>query len=153
MQMLGPIATILVSLCVAYIAWQQWQVARNKLRLDLFERRYKIYEATRKFLGAIVQKAFFTEIQLHEYNVGTSDAEFLFGIEIVACLNKIYERAISLQTHQKVGETLPVGEERSLHGRAQEEHVLCFGNQLTTLSKTFAPYLDFSQIQVEFLVR
>jgi hypothetical protein len=41
------IATLFLSVAVAVIAWQQWRVADNKLRLDLFERRYKVYDALR----------------------------------------------------------------------------------------------------------
>ena len=65
------------------IAWQQWRVADNKLRLDLFDRRYKVYDATRKFLAVIIREATFTDSQLFEFYGGTSDAEFLFGADIV----------------------------------------------------------------------
>jgi hypothetical protein len=41
------IATLFLSVAVAVIAWQQWRVADNKLRLDLFDRRYKVYDALR----------------------------------------------------------------------------------------------------------
>lgn len=34
---LAPAATLIVGLSVAFIAWHQWRVARNKLRMDLFE--------------------------------------------------------------------------------------------------------------------
>ena len=60
------------------IAWQQWRVADNKLRLDLFDRRYKVYDATRKFLAVIFREASFTDSQLFEFYAGTSDAEFHF---------------------------------------------------------------------------
>jgi hypothetical protein len=63
MQLLSPIVTLLVSCALAFIAWQQWQVARNKLRLDLFDRRYRVYDATRKFLTWIVSHSTFTELQ------------------------------------------------------------------------------------------
>jgi hypothetical protein len=41
------IATLFLSVAVAVIAWQQWRVPDNKLRLDLFDRRYKVYDALR----------------------------------------------------------------------------------------------------------
>ncbi|EVT73917.1 hypothetical protein X548_06715 [Stenotrophomonas maltophilia 5BA-I-2] len=28
---------------VAYVAWQQWRTARNKLKADLFDRRFKLF--------------------------------------------------------------------------------------------------------------
>ena len=61
---LAPAATLIVGLSVAFIAWQQWQLARNKLRLDLFDRRYKVFEATRRFLAVILRDARFEDSQL-----------------------------------------------------------------------------------------
>ena len=31
---------------VAYVAWQQWQINQNRLKMELFDRRYEIYEST-----------------------------------------------------------------------------------------------------------
>ena len=36
-SMLGQIAASIIGVAVVIIAWQQWQVCRNKLRLDLFD--------------------------------------------------------------------------------------------------------------------
>jgi hypothetical protein len=41
------IATLFLSVAVAVITWQHWRVADNKLRLDLFDWRYKVYDALR----------------------------------------------------------------------------------------------------------
>lgn len=55
---------LFLSFAVAIIAALQWRVADNKLRLDLFDRRYKVYDATRKFLGAICREGKFTDSEL-----------------------------------------------------------------------------------------
>jgi hypothetical protein len=49
------IAALLISITVPIITWLQWQVADNKLRLDLFDRRYKVYDATQKFVAVIIR--------------------------------------------------------------------------------------------------
>jgi hypothetical protein len=77
-----------------FIAWQQRQIARNKLRLDLFDRRYRVYDATRKFLSVILRDATFTDSQLFEFYGGTSDTEFLFGSDVVDYLANRYESAL-----------------------------------------------------------
>jgi len=132
---------------VAFIAWQQWQVASSKLRLDLFDRRYKVYDATRKFLACIVRDASFTDAQLLEFYGGTSDAEFLFGPEVVDYIAVIRKRALGMRTHQKVYEPLPVGDERSRHVQSEHDELLWLGEQLTAMTKTFTPYLGFSHIR------
>ncbi|PZV13387.1 MAG: hypothetical protein DCF20_15240 [Pseudanabaena sp.] len=143
---LAPSATLIVGLSVAYIAWQQWQVARSKLRLDLFDRRYKGYEATRKFLAVISRDARFEDSQLFEFYAGTSDAEFLFASEVVDYLAELRKRALDMRLHQKLYEPLPVGDERSRHVQAQHDQLVWLGDQLTAMSKTFRPYLGFSNV-------
>ena len=145
--MFGTIATVVISLAITYIAWQQWQIARNKLRLDLFDRRYKVYDATRKFLGAILRDATFTDAQLFEFSAGTSDAEFLFEQDVVGYLTQIRNRAIDMRTHQQVFEPLPVGEERSRHVHAQHDELVWLTHQLTEMTKVFSPYLSFSHVR------
>jgi hypothetical protein len=49
-----PIATFALSVAVACVAWAQWRIARNKLRLDLFDRRWQVYAATRTFVDGIL---------------------------------------------------------------------------------------------------
>ena len=145
---LAPSATLIVGLSVAYIAWQQWQVARSKLRLELFDRRYKVFEATRKFLAVILRDArCFEDSQLFEFNAGTSDAEFLFGSEVVDYLAEIRKRSLDMRFHQKLYEPLPVGDERSRHVQAHHDHLVWLADQLTAMSKTFRPYLGFSHVK------
>lgn len=145
--MLGPIATLLVGLVVGFIAWQQWQLARHKFRLDLFDRRYRVFEATRKFLSAIFSNSDFSDAQLFEFYGGTSDAEFLFDRDVVDYLKQIRERSLDMRLHKTLFEPLPVGEERSRHVQASHDQLLWLGEQLTAGRVVFAPYLSFSKIK------
>jgi len=96
--------TLVLGVSVAIVAWLQWWVALNKLRLDLFDRRYKVYDATRNFLGAIIREAKFTNSELFEFYARTSDAEFLFGADVVDYLGQIRKRAVHMQTAQQLFE-------------------------------------------------
>ena len=148
MTLFFSIVTLFLSVAVAVIAWQQWRVADNRLRLDLFDRRYKVYDATRKFLATILRDANFTDSQLFEFYAGTSDAEFLFGADVTEHLEKIRKRAVHLQTAQKIYDPLPVGEERSKHVQAAHDDLLWLTDQITSISKTFAPYLGFTNVRL-----
>jgi hypothetical protein len=64
-----PIATFFLSVAVAIVALLQWFVARNKLRLDLFDRRYKVYEATQKFVDSINNDPAHVDSYLNDFNV------------------------------------------------------------------------------------
>jgi hypothetical protein len=88
-----PTATLFLSIAVVVIAALQWRIAANKLRLDLFDRRYKVYEATLAFLRASVRDTARIDQLLIEFNYETSNAEFLFEADVVNYLHQIRERA------------------------------------------------------------
>jgi len=142
--------TLVLGVAVAVVAWLQWWVALNKLRLDLFDRRYKVYDATRKFLAGILRDGKFTNSELFEFYAGTSDAEFLFGADVVEHLAQIRKRALHMQTAQTLYEPMPVGDERSLHVKAAHDDVLWLTDQITAITKTFAPYLGFANVRLRF---
>lgn len=149
MTLFFSIATLFLSIAVVVVAWQQWRVAENKLRLDLFDRRYKVYDATRKFLAVIVRDATFTDSQLFEFYGCTSDAEFLFRSEVVDYLAQIRKRALDMRLHQKEFEPLPVGAERSRHVQAHHDQLSWLSDQLTVMTSVFTPYLGFANVRLK----
>lgn len=48
MKAVTAIGQLALAATVAYIAFQQWRTARNKLKLDLFDRRFAAYEELRR---------------------------------------------------------------------------------------------------------
>lgn len=49
--------TPLIALVTAYIAYQQWKTNQQKLNLDRYDRRLKIYIEVRQILSIIVRDA------------------------------------------------------------------------------------------------
>src|SRR5215469_1120688 len=93
-----PIATLVLGVAVGCVAWLQWRVARSKLRLDLFDRRYKIYEATQTFVDSINNDPQHVDSYLNAFNTGMSNAAFLFGADIVSYIQLVRERAADMRT-------------------------------------------------------
>jgi len=121
-----PVATFFLGAVVTIVAVLQWRVARNKLRLDLFDRRYKVYEATLGFFRQCVQESTDVDQHLSALNDETSNAEFLFGTDVVNYLDDIRKRA-------------------------QNEHegaAISFSDpdRITETTETFAPYLGFANV-------
>ena len=144
--MLAPIATLIVGLVAAFIAYQQYSIAHTKLKLDLFDRRYRIYEAARKFLALILQRATFDDKDLFEYYAGISDAKFLFPKEVTDYLKLISTRAVQMRTYARKYEHLPVGNERSALVDKESEELVWIGRQIIEFSSVFAPYMSFTNI-------
>jgi hypothetical protein len=101
-ELLLPLATFSLSVAVGIVAFQQWRVARNKLRLDLCEKRFEVYSATKDFLMLFLvdpqrandrararQETFFTEAAYGRFVMATSGAEFLFGNDVSQYLARI----------------------------------------------------------------
>jgi hypothetical protein len=142
------IATLFLSVAVIAIAALQWRVADNKLRLDLFDRRYKVYDAARNFVASIIREATVTDSQLAEFNIGTSDAKFLFEPDVAEYLAEIRRRAHSLRTTRQLLEKRPTSDDE-LARLAQSENasVVWLSDQFSEMTKIFTPYLGFANVR------
>jgi hypothetical protein len=130
------------------IAALQWRVADNKLRLDLFERRYKVYDATRNFVASIMREGTVTESQLTDFNVGTSDAKFLFEPDVPEYLAEIRKQALHLRTTRELLERRQTSDDDLARlAQAENDDILWLGEQITAMTKVFAPYLGFANVR------
>jgi|SRR5882672_5537469 len=49
--------TPLIAIVATYIAWQQWRTNKQKLLLERYDRRLRVYEEVRKILSVILRDA------------------------------------------------------------------------------------------------
>ena len=124
MSVFLSVATVFLSVAVVVIAALQWRVADNKLRLDLFERRYKVYNATREFVRVSVQDFAHIDQHLIVFEDQTASAEFLFDADVVNYLQQIRKRA-----------------------QAEDAIWLTDHDRFTEITNTFAPYLRFANVR------
>jgi len=148
-----PSVTLFLSFAVTLIAWQQWRVADDKLRLDLFERRYKIYDATMRFVANIVSKATFEDADLVEFYRQTSDAVFFFRSDVVEYLDVIRDRAVKTRSLAHQFRDLPVGDYRTALVEKESAELMWLSNQLPLIKDVFLPYLSFDKIRRVSLFR
>ena len=91
-QALGPTAVaIAVGSLAGYIAWRQWKTAQHRLRLDMFDRRFAIYEATKLLFGKVPLHGQITSDDLREFYRSMKGAEFLFDGETREYFKRIGE--------------------------------------------------------------
>ena len=141
------ISTFCLSVAVGLIACLQWRVARNKLRLDLFDRRWQIYAATSKFVDAINNDPENVGSYMNDFNAGTSNAEFLFDSNVVNYIKEVRRRAVDMRTAHTLYQTERDGEQRTRNIEKFEADRLWLIEQATAMTKTFAPYLGFANIK------
>jgi len=85
---LTALLTPTVAILGAFIAFRQWKLAQNKLKLDLFDRRFKVYEAARKFLSSVVTNGEVTDEALHAFMYGTREAEWVLSQAVADYIDK-----------------------------------------------------------------
>lgn len=96
-QMFSGLLTPLIAILTVYIAWQQWKTNERKFKLDVYERRLTIYEEVKKFLLIICREGDVKFDDAIRFRSSVSEADFLFGSEIVEYIDEIYQRAIDLR--------------------------------------------------------
>jgi hypothetical protein len=126
----------------AWIALQQMYIARVKLQHDLFDRRFKVFDAARKFLVLIVRQGKPTEDQISEYTWGVIDATFLLDKATDDYLANLRKEAVKMRTIRAVYDPMPVGEERTRLVHKEGELFTWMNAQLDgPLVEKFAPFL------------
>jgi hypothetical protein len=131
LQALGPLATILAAiiavLVTGILGLAQWRIARaqkdiayDKLKLDLFDKRYAIYQAalslSRQFMPSNKQIPSDRLDELHDMLL---EASFFFSADVVALTRRIYN--LSFEWQQQAEALSSVDD--PLSGKLREEFV------------------------------
>lgn len=92
-QVASALSTPAVALIVAWIAWRQWRTAREKLVLDLFEKRWEIFHVAEAAVGLVIRDGDARENDaIRDVAVLRSKASFLFGDEVEKYLGDLQKR-------------------------------------------------------------
>jgi hypothetical protein len=149
LNLLSGLLTPMIAVIAAWIAYQQMKNNGYKVRIDLFERRMRIFESFRNSLVIIQRDASSREIDWQEYNFMLRQASFLLNDKLVKYLNeidrRIHEMGISEYYLQGAG-SLPVGEERSKVARENSEHLTWLINQFEPLEEKFSNFMKMNKI-------
>lgn len=131
-----------IAFFAVYVSVAQGTTARNKLRFDLFEKRFAIYEGAKNFIGSIVTSGKVNDDEFYKYMRTTNTVKWVVGPEVEDYLKReLYDPAIELQSLQAELEGLPVGEERSRNVARQSAIKTSINAQFEELDRWFNPYL------------
>jgi len=143
------ILTALIAGIAAFLTYQQHRTNALRLKHELFERRFKVYDSFRSFLSGIMRDGTTSYDACMSFLRETNQAEFLFGSEIPEYLFSVYKKGLALVlSHQKLGgpESLPVGEERSRVAHENNELLKWFGDQYDVARDRFGKYLNLTRL-------
>lgn len=133
----------------AGIAQQQAETARaaattakNKLKLDLFDRRLLVFEAAKRALTNTENSLGNEDEVIREFTAGTLSSRWLFGDEIYDFM--VSEMAPLLDKISSTSKQVEVAENEQLRGEAYEELSQLMADVFalkTKLMRIFEPYL------------
>jgi len=142
----SALLTPLIALFVAYIAWQQHRTNKQKLKLDLFDRRFEVYEATKKYLAKIGAKDDVTRDDLVNFNIETNKSYFLFGNDIQEYLNELHSKGVILHSLNKKLRTDKLSQdEREEVIEKEGKNFEWLTDQLTKSKDIFGKYMRFKR--------
>jgi hypothetical protein len=145
LEVLKGLGVVILGAIGAYIAYQQYKLAENKLKLDLFDKRYAVYEAIRKVLSSLVTlgagNSLRGDILMREFDIGTADASFLLDQKITDYISQMRKELLDLsyisqnnaRENEKIGGTPDFDCEYKLFNKLVAD--------LVGHSKTFEKYL------------
>lgn len=135
--------TALVAVVAAYLAWNQVRIAREKLKLDLFEKRFAVFAGTRRMLSLALQNANLTLQELFEFRAAIGERHFLYGDDVRTYLEEMDRQAVALHTYAEAVRQGGGGPQRQQHVERMHAALEYLTAQLPELAPRFAPYLKF----------
>jgi hypothetical protein len=149
MEILKSLLTPLIAIVATYIAWQQWKTNRQKLNLERYDRRLRVYDEVRKILSIIVRDANASFEDLLKFRTSVSEADFLFGPEIPVYLDEIYKRGLNLHSWNKqyrdCTQDKPEGYDHEKVVDEMHKELIWLTNQFEPAKEKFRKYLDISK--------
>lgn len=152
-KLIGSLGPFLIACIVSYIAYRQWITARDKLRLDLFDRRYAIYKGVIEALG-LTQKdpsdekiSFSATIELHKFR---EESLFLFGEEVTQTIIE-FNTAISKERfhHRQLKSAATLPDERVRHASEIEKIGNAYSETIGRFTSQCLPYMAFREKAAE----
>lgn len=149
-----------ISLIGAWIAVRQMLIADGKLQLDTFERQYErrfaVYEATRKILGDVFRNI--SDDDIREYGLSMLSAEFIFDHELWVYLKDIHSQVSAYNYAKSKVEHLPsIGEAEKAEFqklmKANLDWITQQGDERTGFSSRFRPFLSYTPPKRAWLLR
>jgi hypothetical protein len=136
------LALPVIALIGAWIAFRQWQIARNKLKLDLYDKRMAVYDVVRKTLGVATGHGKLTQDNEIEFLSGVRTAQWLFGPEVSTYLEEtLWHKIIAFNLHNTMSSG-PASDERTKHIHARAETLNWLSDQYKEFDRLCSPYLQ-----------
>jgi hypothetical protein len=108
LQYVQTICLIVLTGFSVLIAYRQMEIAAAKWKHDLYERRYRVFDAMRNLLEEILYNAAASEEGMRSFMLATGDAKFLFDDSLTKYIMEWREHAKQLRSLKETMADAPV---------------------------------------------
>ena len=155
-QILQALLTPLIAIIATYIAYQQWNTNKQKLKMEKYERGLRVYQEVVKILRLIGRDLDPKLDDLLGFWVAVAETDFLFGPEIRQYIEEIFSHGLKLRSAKMQYHDFSQGPPPSgySHNRVVQEmqseetwlteQITIVEGRLAVVEK-FRTYLDISQ--------
>ena len=145
---------VVIAVITVYIAWQQYKTNKRnaekellinlkKTNIELYDKRYDIYLAARKFISILKSKGAYSEDAYWEFRCKKEECVFLFGVEVVDFMNEIINKA---ERKTEIKDLISDKENPDREKFKNENSVLFNWFCDVKLEPVFMKYLDFKDL-------
>lgn len=144
-QTFSALLTPVLGITGAIILILQYYLQKMRWRLDLYDKRYPVFQATMDYLSFIKQHNSLSHDEWYKFLRNSKDKTFLFGKDVQDFIQLLYNKGVDFQEIGSVLNTLPVGEKRSQAVKNQSELFKWFCEQFDKSKELFGDYLKVAQ--------
>jgi len=147
MQWAQAIALIAISCLGSWIAYKQVRIGTAKLNLDLYEKRFSVFDAARKYLREFAMEGKITLDMLNAFVLGTGQTVFLFEDDVKDYIEHLRKITVSHRGLQVSLKSADNNEERRSEIAARMSEIESeLAHAYPKLVELFKPYLKLQNI-------
>ena len=139
-----------IGVYAAWIARQQLEINRYRVKLDLYNRRWEVYESFTQYVGVALKDLNPMSHDTLAFARATQQAEFLFGIDIKEYRNAMIRHGLDLnkwhEMYRDTGQEQPPSYDHNEVVQGERDETEWFAAQPDAIVKKFERYLDLSRL-------
>jgi hypothetical protein len=148
---IGTIIEVLSTILLAYVAYQNYKVndlgkrlQEDKLRLDLFDKRHRIFALLQELLDKFSNSNTFTQSDIFEFANRSAESEFIFGDDVNSYIKEAREKGLRLIHLKRRLDSESIGSDGRVEiAKEIEELERWFHKQPLNSVEIFKKYLRF----------
>lgn len=144
-EVFSALLTPTLAIIGATILVLQYYLQKLRWRLDLYDKRYPVYQSTMEYISYVLQRSSLTDDEWWRFLRNSKDKSFLFGKDVQTFLESLYNKGLDLNSINEELKHTPVGEERNNLVKRKDDVFQWFKKQFDVSKNLFGKYLTIAK--------